>query len=84
MSALPVSAPGEDMYDVEIAHDDLLPCVREGRTNLYMKHLAVWRTDLSDDLRRCMPLLCLILTPSHLASFYLFLMLLLKLLSGFT
>lgn len=45
-------AKGDDMYDTEIAADDLLEDVRLGREALYVKHLRVWREELSDDLRR--------------------------------
>ena len=43
---------GDEMYELEIDHEDLLPCIREGREALHTKLKEVWRETLSPELRR--------------------------------
>lgn len=47
---------GADMLAATIDPETLLDCVRDSRIALFTKHLQVWRTDLSEDLKRCLML----------------------------
>ena len=64
---------GADPIDSMIDPEDCLDCIRDSRIKLYEKHLAVWRVDLSEDLKRCLVflllpclvLICLVLISLH-------------------